>query len=165
MENLVLSAFPLIASSCSAGFSCSHLKSPPMSSLFFHSATRFRKTKICGCRRTVLLGFAGRCEAGEGAFQSHPPFNLHTFRPCHFPLKSSFHEGFKPLFASLGHIAPTLAKSGAGVHGCHPAPEKPTQRLTGGNTGMTGFSHLPALCLGAFLPLSRHGIILLPPVP
>lgn len=27
-------------------------------------------------------GFAGRGKSGEGASKSHPPFNLHTIRPC-----------------------------------------------------------------------------------
>ena len=121
-----------------------------MSSLFFHSATRFRKTKICGCRRTVLLGFAGRCEAGEGAFQSHPPFNLHTFRPCHFPLKSSFHEGFKPLFASLGHIAPTLAKSGAGMPPC---PRKAHTAAHRGQHGADRVFSSPSPLSGGFSAL------------
>ena len=142
MENLVLSAFPLIASSCSAGFSCSHLKSPPMSSLFFHSATRFRKTKICGCRRTVLLGFAGRCEAGEGAFQSHPPFNLHTFRPCNLPAAISSYPQLSCTFRTSLTFARQSSKDLQGYTDAtpfHKSPQKGTQGATRGECMAASF--------------------------
>ena len=58
---------------------------PSVSAVFPHKPPVFQYPSLSGWHLLFPHGFAGRCEPSEGLFQSHPPFNLHTIRPCHFP--------------------------------------------------------------------------------
>ena len=63
----------------------------------------FAVTLISGWHLSFPLGLAGRRFPDEGACKSHPPFNLHTFRPCQPPR-------FPPILAAL-HSLPAWLKA------------------------------------------------------
>ena len=76
----------------------------------------FAKTHISGWHFLFPHSLAGRRFPGEGACKSHPPFNLHTFRPCQ-PSLVFLHFGCPALPASRVWIC--FAKSPqTGQKGC-----------------------------------------------
>ena len=100
----------------------------------------FAVTLISGWHLSFLLGLAGRRFPGEGACKSHPPFNLHTFRPCQPPPVSP-HFGCPALPASMVEscfcqIAPNRAErvpGGQFIHFFQTRPQIATRTATGGN--------------------------------
>ncbi len=100
----------------------------------------FAVPRISGWHLSFPHGLAGRHFPGEGACKSHPPFNLHTFRPCQPPPVSPILAALHSLTAGFGgcfrQIAPNRAErvpGGLFIHFFQTRAQIATRTATGGN--------------------------------
>ena len=105
----------------------------------FPMPPNFAVTPISGWHLLFPHGLAERRFSGEGACKSHPPFNLHTFRPCQPSPVSPFWLPCTPCQQGLElfcQIAPNRAErvpGGQFIHFFRTRPQIATRTATGGN--------------------------------